>query len=124
MTNISKEILHIRRKRLESLIQKYRDKLSNSPTEITRISDQARIDELELQIESINELLATQLEPFSPKRSPKTHRRAEVEKGRRTGKENVEVTTPMREALELEGERISMEDEEAQKKKHKSLFQE
>ena len=70
--NISKEILGNRKQNLERLQSKYNDALLKAGSVNEEMRIRARIDELEVQIESIKKLLNTQLIPFSPKKKPMT----------------------------------------------------
>lgn len=65
---VSKEILNKRKAGLTLLQGKYKDKLNDLIDENAKIAVCARIDEINLQIESIDKLLKTSLVSFSPKR--------------------------------------------------------
>ena len=131
MSNISNEILKIRRTRLALLQHKYLDKLKNAPTIITKIVAQARVDELELQIISINKLLDMSLIPFSVKRKPITHEQARVLR-RKKNKPHDQIVHPLPQKKTISKKLITIEEVKERKKrkevlersnKRKSLFQ-
>ena len=131
MSNISNEILKIRRTRLALLQHKYLNKLKNAPTVITKIAAQVRVDELELQIVSINKLLNMSLIPFSAKRRPITHEQAKVLR-RKKNKDPDQIVHPLRPKKIMLKKLITIKEVKERKKrkevlersdKEKSLFQ-
>ena len=119
MSNISNEILKIRRTRLVLLQRKYLNKLKNAPTIITKIVAQARVDELELQIVSINKLLNMSLIPFSEKRRPAIHEQVKNQRRRKKKKIIPEKLITIEEVKKRKKQKDVLERSD----KEKSLFQ-
>lgn len=101
MNNISKETLQIRKTRLILLRDNHKNKLLTISKGFAEIAIRSRIDEIDLQIDSIDKLLNTSLVSFIPRKIHPPEKKKRKGRSKKKPEDKIKATSVLQKDEEL-----------------------